>query len=417
MFGAGYASAEDRLFLMDVLRHTGRGRLTELVGAGHRRRERQGRRRAAQDRRLLRGRAPGDDRQRDDRRRRRGRSGQGRPAGLRRRHQRLHRRGARGLRARCPASTRRSGTRTGPTDWKPTDTVAIASLIGGIFGKGGGREAQAAQVLAAANERFGKRRGRGRAVFDDFRATRGPRGADHDAQAVPVRQPGPRQPGRGRRTRPRLAQGARPDRLLERRRVERRRWRRAPLACRCSAARCAKQKMSNALLIAGSESATGKPIAVMGPQVGYYSPQILMEMDLHGPGIDARGATFPGISLYILLGRGPDYAWSRDDRDDRRGRPVRGEALQPRRVGADDRVDALRVQGRVHPAPHARPGADDAGRADRPGAAASATRCASSAASTGRSSRARPSAASRSRSRRRGRPTSTSSSRRSRSSA
>jgi len=34
MFGAGYASAEDRLFLMDVLRHTGRGRLTELIGAG-----------------------------------------------------------------------------------------------------------------------------------------------------------------------------------------------------------------------------------------------------------------------------------------------------------------------------------------------------------------------------------------------
>src|SRR5688500_20144829 len=34
MFGAGYASAEDRLFLMDVLRHTGRGRLTELIGPG-----------------------------------------------------------------------------------------------------------------------------------------------------------------------------------------------------------------------------------------------------------------------------------------------------------------------------------------------------------------------------------------------
>ncbi|MDQ4006029.1 MAG: penicillin acylase family protein, partial [Actinomycetota bacterium] len=32
MFGAGYVSAEDRLFMMDVLRHYGRGRLTEFLG-------------------------------------------------------------------------------------------------------------------------------------------------------------------------------------------------------------------------------------------------------------------------------------------------------------------------------------------------------------------------------------------------
>jgi acyl-homoserine lactone acylase PvdQ len=34
MFAAGYATAQDRLFLMDVLRHTGRARLTELIGPG-----------------------------------------------------------------------------------------------------------------------------------------------------------------------------------------------------------------------------------------------------------------------------------------------------------------------------------------------------------------------------------------------
>ena len=64
---------------------------------------------------------------------------------------------------------------------------------------------------------------------------------------------------------------------------------------------------------AGRPAATksGAPIAVMGPQVGYYSPQILMEMEIHGPdGHHARGATFPGISLYVLLGRGQDFAWS-----------------------------------------------------------------------------------------------------------
>jgi acyl-homoserine lactone acylase PvdQ len=54
----------------------------------------------------------------------------------------------------------------------------------------------------------------------------------------------------------------------------------------------------------------------MGPQVGYWSPEILMEEDLHAPAtsqgepIDARGAAFPGTNLYVQLGRGRDYAWS-----------------------------------------------------------------------------------------------------------
>ena len=46
-------------------------------------------------------------------------------------------------------------------------------------------------------------------------------------------------------------------------------------------------------------------------------PQILMDMDIHcigtcqgGRDLDARGATFPGVSLYVLLGRGPDFTWS-----------------------------------------------------------------------------------------------------------
>ena len=55
---------------------------------------------------------------------------------------------------------------------------------------------------------------------------------------------------------------------------------------------------------------------VAGPQVAYFNPQILMEQDVHAPatdgrpGIDAQGAAFVGINLYIQLGRGRDYAWS-----------------------------------------------------------------------------------------------------------
>ena len=48
----------------------------------------------------------------------------------------------------------------------------------------------------------------------------------------------------------------------------------------------------------------------MGPQVSYFTPEILMEQDIHGPGIDADGAAFPGTNLYVQLGHGRDYAWS-----------------------------------------------------------------------------------------------------------
>jgi hypothetical protein len=61
-------------------------------------------------------------------------------------------------------------------------------------------------------------------------------------------------------------------------------------------------------------------VTVFGPQTGYFSPQLLMEIDIHAPssssggnprqGIDARGAAFAGVNLYVQLGRGRNYAWS-----------------------------------------------------------------------------------------------------------
>ena len=44
--------------------------------------------------------------------------------------------------------------------WKPTDVIAIASLIGGIFGRGGGNELNSALTMQAFVERFGARPGR-----------------------------------------------------------------------------------------------------------------------------------------------------------------------------------------------------------------------------------------------------------------
>jgi acyl-homoserine lactone acylase PvdQ len=67
---------------------------------------------------------------------------------------------------------------------------------------------------------------------------------------------------------------------------------------------------SNFLMVAASRSATGHPLFVAGPQIGYYYPGLTLEMDLHGPGIDARGAAIPGGPGDILIGRGSGFAWS-----------------------------------------------------------------------------------------------------------
>jgi acyl-homoserine lactone acylase PvdQ len=170
------------------------------------------------------------------------------------------------------------------TPWTANDVVAVATLIGAVFGSGGGDEVRASQFYAALEARLGSERARG--VWSDLRAL-----DDPDARtAVPGRFPygiawtsergnavvddGSFQPWRG------------------------------------NAAPAARRSMSNALLVARTRSATGHPLFVAGPQTGHLYPQILMELDLHGGGVDARGAAFPGISFAVLIGRGKDYAWS-----------------------------------------------------------------------------------------------------------
>ena len=57
-------------------------------------------------------------------------------------------------------------------------------------------------------------------------------------------------------------------------------------------------------------SRTGHPLFVAGPQIGYTYPGLTLEADISYPGVQARGATAPGFPGNILIGRGPDYAWS-----------------------------------------------------------------------------------------------------------
>ncbi len=70
-----------------------------------------------------------------------------------------------------------------------------------------------------------------------------------------------------------------------------------------------RRAMSNAILASGEQTESGAPIAVFGPQTGYFSPQILMEFAQHGGGVDARGASFAGFP-WVILGRGIDHSFS-----------------------------------------------------------------------------------------------------------
>jgi acyl-homoserine lactone acylase PvdQ len=292
MFGAGYVSAQDRLFLMDVLRHTARATLSELAGPANLEMD------AAQ---LLVADYDEDELQ-----------------------QMLDRTaaeaGAEGAQLKQDLLDFVDGinayiaeARVDPNkmpveypalgkqieDWKPTDTVAIASLIGGIFGKGGGEEARVSLAYQALRERFGRRAGR--RVYQDFRNFDNREAPTTAQKRFPYDHPGkPKRrgrvmidPGSFEAVDPLIA-GEPPGE-----------------AARTAAPFLQPREASNVLLVGRRESQSGRPIAVMGPQVGYYSPQILMEMEIHGPdGLHARGATFPGISLYVLLGRGQDFAWS-----------------------------------------------------------------------------------------------------------
>src|SRR5690606_10101561 len=72
----------------------------------------------------------------------------------------------------------------------------------------------------------------------------------------------------------------------------------------------ARLQASNFLVTAPSRSATGNSLAAMGPQLGYYYPEIVQQIHLEGAGIKAQGIAVPGLAMYVLIGRTENYAWS-----------------------------------------------------------------------------------------------------------
>jgi acyl-homoserine lactone acylase PvdQ len=302
MFGAGYAGAQDRLFLMDVLRHTGRADLASFLGGNN----------ASADASQW-GFTPYTEadlqRQIDQMPRLHGSLGQQAVedvndyvAGINAyiaaiATDPLH---------RAPVEYTAFGKQIQP--WKPTDVVAISSLIGGIFGRGGGNELASAQTMQAIVAKLGTKAGR--KAWLGFRSKNDPEAPTTVKQSFPYEtedafsakglalpDPGSVSTVSATAASARASTAPTPNAATT-------------LGAAIRSSLVHGSPASNWELVSAKHSATGHPIAVMGPQVGYYDPQILMEEDLHGPGIDARGAAFPGINMFVNLGHGRDYAWS-----------------------------------------------------------------------------------------------------------
>jgi acyl-homoserine lactone acylase PvdQ len=311
MFGLGYVAAEDRLFFMDALRHTGRAELSSFLGGAP------GNRSQDAEQWTLAPYTEADlQRQADQLDDLFGADGQqiqedaaNYVAGV---NQYIEE--ARLDVTKMPGEYAALGRPGGPDRWQVTDIIATASLVGGIFGKGGGDELTQMELRRAFRARYGARRGerlwREWAAYEDADAPTQVKRSRRFAYQTP-----PKRPARGGMAIADAGSLRRHSVVAARAGAGSAAVRRAKTASRDIAGGffpggLRSMGMSNALLVSAAESSSGRPLAVFGPQVSYFSPQILMEQDVHAPGLDARGASFAGVNLYVQLGRGQDYSWS-----------------------------------------------------------------------------------------------------------
>ncbi|WP_409056750.1 penicillin acylase family protein [Streptomyces sp. SYP-A7185] len=213
--------------------------------------------------------------------------------------------------------------------FKITDMIALASVVGGLFGNGGGGEVEAALSLLKSQEKYGVEKGT--KVWESFRARNDPEAVQtvHDGTSFPYAgKPeyarGTAMPDAGSVEREQLVHdregGAKPTSGAEVRKDPVKAPKKLKplqgmyddgvLPADLFGRDGHKKGMSNALLVSGKHTASGNPVAVFGPQTGYFAPQLLMQQELQGPGISARGVSFAGVGMYVQLGRGQDYAWS-----------------------------------------------------------------------------------------------------------
>ena len=285
----GYATAEDRLFFMDVFRHARPRRSSRRSPAA--RATAPCDERAVGGRALHRGGPPAPDRPA--------------AAGLLRRAGRADpaptstttspaststspRRSS--TRRRCRASTRRSASRRARTTWKGTDVDRDRLAGRRDLRRGRRRRARRRRSCSSRRSKRASAAAGAKRVWQRLPLGRRPRGADDRPQASASRT-------RRRPSSPRRAP-ALPDRGSLKRDAGRGAQRGAAAARRGRARGLLGEllafptAMSNALLVSGARvgsRATRSPS--FGPQVGYFAPQILMEQDVHAPAAGGPAST------------------------------------------------------------------------------------------------------------------------------
>lgn len=171
--------------------------------------------------------------------------------------------------------------------WTRVDVYSVNALVGQIFGEGGGDEARRSTLLSALRGRLGARAGT--AVWNDLTQHLDASTPSTLERRFPYLGVPRTAPGSVALDANSLSTGVR----------------------RAAAAQASvRRSASNFLLVGARRSATGHPLFVGGPQIGYFYPGLTLEADVKGPGFEARGATAPGFPGNILIGRGPDFAWT-----------------------------------------------------------------------------------------------------------
>ena len=342
-YGAGYAAGQDRLWMMDVFRHVGRGELSSFAGgaAGNRQLEQSF---------YLNGAYTESD--------------------LQAQVDRVKNNGSRGAQAYQDMTDYLAGlnqyiadvkagddfpgeydltgnanilTGDGIQNFQPTDLVAIGSVIGALFGAGGGNQVASALVKEAAEAKYGT--AQGDQVWNAFREENDPEAnlTLHNGQSFPfngspANPSGVAMPDPGSVTPQQIVYdptgSAASSATASTAKTPTTATGSAAAKSATSAANLKadpalskgtnsmangvlpanlfsqKRGMSNALVVSGQYTDTGNPVAVFGPQTGYFAPQLLMLEEIQAPGISARGAAFAGLNFYVELGRGADYSWS-----------------------------------------------------------------------------------------------------------
>jgi len=185
---------------------------------------------------------------------------------------------------------------TGAKPLTRTDIYAANAIKAQFLGEGGGAEIDNALFLASLRKKLGARRGD--EAFEDLRARNDPETTVTTTDRVNAQAKVSVSHPRG----------------LVRLRANSFRNTFVPLpGAKASAARAPEthhQLASNILIVSGKRSATGHPLFVGGPQIGYNYPGLTIEMQLSSPHINVRGATSAPYPGYMLIGRAPGYAWT-----------------------------------------------------------------------------------------------------------